>query len=338
MGFQFAKSKLKVKGYIMNELVSVVMPAYNHEKYVQDAIKSIINQTYKNIELIVIDDGSKDSTWDKIQEMKEECEKRFVRVVFETQENQGVCNTLNKLLDKVQSDYIFFLASDDLAKPETIEVEYNFLSKNPDYSLVVGDSEFIDSDGTICYWNERQETEYNTKKAKYKTFASYLQAKTKMDFSTSEFGSYKSLLNSNYVPNGYLIRKSIFDLIGQYTPEAPLEDWWLMLQVSKYSKMKFINKILFSYRWHDSNTIKVHRETDVNIETFKYEYGVMRKNIDLEKVLPEVKEDIIKNDYFCYKTIGITYLFEIKKYKNENSKKTILKIFNIPFQIYKRKY
>ena len=54
----------------MNSLVSVLIPAYNHEKYVQEAIKSIINQNYENIELFVLDDGSKDNTWQKILEMK----------------------------------------------------------------------------------------------------------------------------------------------------------------------------------------------------------------------------------------------------------------------------
>ena len=61
-------------------LVSVIIPAYNHEKYVQETIKSIINQTYQNIELIVIDDGSKDSTWQKILEMKDKCGRRFEKV------------------------------------------------------------------------------------------------------------------------------------------------------------------------------------------------------------------------------------------------------------------
>lgn len=56
-------------------LVSVIMPAYNHQNYVQEAIESIINQTYKNIKLIVIDDGSINDAWQKIQEMQEHCKK-----------------------------------------------------------------------------------------------------------------------------------------------------------------------------------------------------------------------------------------------------------------------
>ena len=70
-------------------LVSIVIPAYNHEKYIKETIKSLINQTYENLELIVIDDGSTDSTFEKLQELKQECEERFVRVVFQKKENEG---------------------------------------------------------------------------------------------------------------------------------------------------------------------------------------------------------------------------------------------------------
>ena len=57
---------LNKKDIKLDKLVSVIIPSYNHEKYIQEAIKSVINQTYKNIELLVMDDGSKDSTWQKI--------------------------------------------------------------------------------------------------------------------------------------------------------------------------------------------------------------------------------------------------------------------------------
>ena len=132
-----------MSGY--NSLVSVLIPAYNHEKYVQEAIKSIINQTYQNIELIIIDDGSKDNSWQKIQEMKVECEKRFVRVVFKTKINEGTTHTLNQLLNEAQGEYVYIIASDDIAKSGAIEKEVDFLNNNLDYALVVGNDEFIDS-------------------------------------------------------------------------------------------------------------------------------------------------------------------------------------------------
>ena len=117
----------------------------------QDTLQSILNQTYKNIELIVIDDGSSDNTWQKIEELQTQCEKRFVRVIMQTKENEGTCATLNKMLDLAQGEFIYLIASDDIAKPQAIEKEVAFLESHNDYALVVGDDELIDSQGKIFF-------------------------------------------------------------------------------------------------------------------------------------------------------------------------------------------
>ena len=148
-------------------LVSVLIPVYNHEKYVQDTINSIIKQTHKNIELIVLDDGSKDSSFEKIKELKEKCEKRFVNIHIGTKENEGMCATLNKMLDFSNGKYIYIIASDDLSKPDAIEKEVLFLENNPDYSLVVGDNEIIDGDSKRCYWDKKRKLVYDAKKAHF---------------------------------------------------------------------------------------------------------------------------------------------------------------------------
>ena len=215
-------------------LVSVLIPAYNHEKYVQETINSIINQTYQNIELIIIDDGSKDSTWQKILEMKEICQKRFVNVVFETKSNEGTCATFNRLLAKANGEYVYIIASDDTAMPTAIEKEVGFLMNNPDYALCVGDNAIMDSDSKICFWDKKRNIVYDKAKAKYGTFGEFLQKTQNLNFLKDYFGSYITIYPSNYIPNGYLIRKSIFDIIGNFTKEAPLEDYWLMLQISRY--------------------------------------------------------------------------------------------------------
>ena len=186
---------------MQKDLVSVLVPAYNHEKYVQDTINSIIAQTYKNIELIVLDDGSKDSTWQKIEEMKDKCEERFVRVHFETKENEGTCKTLNKLISLAQGEFIYLIASDDLAKPQAIEKEVVFLSKHNDYGLVVGDNEIIDSDSKRCYWDEKKNNVYKQNEATYKTFVDFLSLKNPYFYNKS-FGSYSTLYIRNYIPNG----------------------------------------------------------------------------------------------------------------------------------------
>ena len=237
-----------------NPLISVIIPAYNHEKYVAATIKSIIAQTYNNVELLVINDGSKDRTWEVIQGLQKKCEQRFSRVVFQTQQNAGTCETLNKLLDLAQGEFIYLIASDDLAKPHALETLHNLLGRNEDYALVVGDNEFIDAQGNRITWS-RQNNEDIYSDFEYETFGQFLRLnRWDIDFLSPEFGSYQNLVRGNHVPNGYLIRHSIFNTIGYFTKEAPLEDYYLMLQISKHSKLKYIDEILFSYRWHSKNT------------------------------------------------------------------------------------
>lgn len=306
--------------------VSVLIPAYNHENYVQDTIKSIINQTYQNIELIIIDDGSKDSTWQRILEMKEECEKRFVRTYFETKENEGTCKTLNKLLSLARGEYVYIIASDDTTKPLAIEKQVAFLSKNPDYALVVGNNEIIDSESNRCFWDKKQNLTYNNN-ARFKTFASYLQHLIKFDFRSDKFGRYDMCCIGNHIPNGYLIRKSILKKTGYFTPEAPLEDWWLMLQISKYEKMKYIDEILFSYRCHSSNTVKQKEKMqDYTNKTWEYEEKTLEK-INEQEVLPIVVQ--VKNKGVNYASIGVPHICILEKWREHNKKIKVLKILNI---------
>ena len=309
-----------------NPLISVLIPAYNHEQYVQETIKSIINQTYQNVELIVIDDGSKDSTWQKIQEMKDECEKRFVSVHFETKENEGVCKTQNELLKLSKGEYVLIIASDDLLKPQALEKELVFLQENPQYSLAVGDCEIIDKNGKVCYWNKKRECVYSLKQAVSKTFVEYLKRHNNY-FNDRDFGKYSTIYKDNYIPNGYLTRKSIYDTIGFYPEGQYVEDWWFMLQVSKYSKMKYLNEVLYSYRWHDSNTIKSGDTINVAGEnTMRLENEIL-KNIDRNIVSKDVT-DVIDNGV-VYKKQGIPYIFQILSYKKSDKKIKIFKLFTI---------
>ena len=114
-------------------LVSAYISAYNHEKYIEEAVRGLINQTYENMELIVLDDGSTDATYQKLLKLKPACEKRFKRVVMETHENIGLAENLNRIISLAQGKFFFGVASDDIAKPQAVEVLENFLSKNPEY-------------------------------------------------------------------------------------------------------------------------------------------------------------------------------------------------------------
>lgn len=306
-------------------LVSVLIPAYNHENYIQETIESIINQTYPNIELIILDDGSKDKTWEKITELKPKCENRFVKIHFETKQNEGTCITLNKLLELSSGEFVYIIASDDLAKPQAIEKEVKFLQDNPDYALAVGDNEYVDSMGKQIFRTPKAFTS-NIKNAKYKTVKEFLSSKLKIDFLSDDFGSYKTLYKENYIPNGYLIRKNIFETIGNFTKNAPLEDFWLMLQISKYKKMKYIDEILFSYRIHDTNTIgNSTRMRELTTQTRNYEQKLLEKYLTNHK-----NDELLKiyNEGICYYQTGIPNILMLYKYQKINTRTLKVEIFN----------
>ena len=285
-----------------NPLVSVIIPVYNHENYIQAAIKSIINQTYQNIELIVINDGSKDSSYQKMIELKEECEKRFSNVIMETKENEGTCKTYNKLISKSNGKYIYLIASDDISKPQAIEKEVEFLENNSDFVLAVGNNEVIDKDGNL----------------KQKETSTDIMSKIKkINFNSEDFGTYSTLFFvGNYIPNGYLVKADLLKEKVHFTPEAPLEDWYEMLQLSKYGKFKYIDEILFSYRVHGENTFtQAKKMRKMARQTFNYEINLLKK-LDLSNCLPEVAKTRWQYKYLG-KIAKFMKKFELKrKFKN----------------------
>lgn len=237
----------------MDDLISVLIPAYNHESFIQETVLSAVNQTYKNLELIIIDDGSTDNTFEKIKELESICRERFIRFEFYKQSNRGIAKTLNTLLKLATGKYTIGSASDDVFKPNIVEILHNFLKSHDDYVLAVGDSEIINSDSEPISWGRgRIALPYNDKNG-FRTFKEFY-SRTK-NFSDG-FGTFESLQKSNYIPNGQLIRRSVIDQVGGYNENAKLEDWDINLKLAKIGKFKFIDEILFSYRWHENNTIK----------------------------------------------------------------------------------
>ena len=111
-----------------NTLVTVLIPSYNHQKYIKDAILSVINQTYKNIELIVIDDGSSDDSPQIIRSLGKKYNFKYI-----IRENRGICATLNEALNMAKGVYFCGLGSDDMFFPEKIEKQVNFMLNNPEY-------------------------------------------------------------------------------------------------------------------------------------------------------------------------------------------------------------
>ena len=142
---------------MLNEpLVSVIIAAYNHEKYIEESVRSILEQTYRNIELLIVDDGSNDHTWNILQTLYAECEQRCVRVQFKQQKNCGTSTTMNLLLSMARGKYLYDIASDDVAVPEAIALEVDFMESHPDYVLAVGNDDFIDENSQPVAWDSSQ--------------------------------------------------------------------------------------------------------------------------------------------------------------------------------------
>ena len=115
-----------------NPLISVIIPAYNHELYIAATIKSIIAQGYDNIELLIINDGSKDGTEKILEQYKD-------KIIYKTILNGGVSNARNVGIEMSRGDWVAFLDADDQWIPNKLEVQLTVLSKFSDVGFCCGD-------------------------------------------------------------------------------------------------------------------------------------------------------------------------------------------------------
>ncbi len=244
-----------------NLLVSVLIPAYNHERFVQEAIRSIISQTYKNIELIVINDGSTDNTHQKIMELQNVCKERFVDFKYISQANRGVAHTLNMEVKLATGNYIFLFSSDDTVDPNAISILIDEL-KNLDetYVLACGDADFIDDSGRKIYLDFLGRVHHNYNPSFYSSFLQF-HTRNRKDFyfKGPDFGTYESFLLGNYIPVGLLVKKESFYDVGLYDEQTHTDDFDMWLKLAKKYKMKHVDKILSHYRLHKNNTIIKHK-------------------------------------------------------------------------------
>ncbi len=121
----------------LHELVSVVIPVYNSENFLAESIESVLNQTYKNIEIIAVDDGSTDKSADILKHYSE-------KLTIITQTNQGLAAALNSGIKKVEGMWIKWFSPDDILYPKTIEILVKEVKKLPENSIIYSNWELID--------------------------------------------------------------------------------------------------------------------------------------------------------------------------------------------------
>lgn len=231
-------------------LVSVVIPCYNHEQFVKHSIQSVIDQTYHNIELIIIDDGSRDSSVLRIQEMVKECEQRFVKFEFRSRLNKGLSATLNESLDWSQGKYYVPFASDDIMIKNRIKKQVDIMEVSKDIAVICGSAILID--------------ECNYKIGELKI----------QDFCTYSFSEIIMLQHKCYAPT-QLIRSNFIREIGGYKDEIIIEDWYMLLKLSEKGRVLVSPDFYSYYRQHDSNTMKkflnIHKGRLEVLQCFKNE-------------------------------------------------------------------
>lgn len=123
------------------DLVSIITPTYNCAKFIGATIESVLNQTYQNFEMIIVDDASKDNTEEVVKSFKDKRIK-YIRL----SKNSGPAVARNRAMEEAKGKYMAFLDSDDLWKREKLEKQINFIKKNK-YKIICSDYEQIDEEG-----------------------------------------------------------------------------------------------------------------------------------------------------------------------------------------------
>jgi glycosyltransferase involved in cell wall biosynthesis len=200
-------------------LVSVVMPVYNTEDYLKQAVDSILEQSWTNFELIVIDDGSKDHSGKILDEIAK-TDKRM-KVVH--QKNHGLVFTLNLGIRMATGEYIARMDADDISFPRRFEQQVAILDKHKDVVLVAGGFEIIDEDSEFLY---REVLPVDDRDIK------------------------RSMLLRNPIAHGsVMFRKNALDIVGLYSSECgPTEDFELWSRLAGVGKFAALEQSIFRWR------------------------------------------------------------------------------------------
>jgi glycosyltransferase involved in cell wall biosynthesis len=202
-------------------LVSVIIPCYNGETYLEETIESALAQSYQPVEVIVVDDGSTDGS--------REIAQRFP-VRYMHQQNQGLTKSRNRGVRESRGSYVVFLDADDRLRRNAIEAGMRILTERPECAMAVGDHVFISADGS--YLDD-----------------SHKHAVLQID--------YEALLKSNYIEmiSSVLFRRSVLEGAGGFdTGLRVAEDYDLYLRIARNYPIGCHSAVIAEYRMHHSNT------------------------------------------------------------------------------------
>ncbi|MDB5222657.1 MAG: putative glycosyltransferase epsH [Chitinophagaceae bacterium] len=231
----------------MGPLVSIAMAAYNGEKYIWEQLRSIVDQTYPNIEVIITDDDSSDNTLQIIKEFQKKYSYIFL---FSNKTNAGVTKTFENSIRHCKGEYIAISDQDDIWALNKIEVMVNEVGKE---DALYSNSQLVDKEGRL------------------------LEIDFKSLMNLQSYYSGAPFLLSNCVPGHTLLMKRDFLNTLLPFPDGVLFDRWISYCAAANNGLKYIDKPLVQYRQHETNAIgitgnsknKTHRETNAHKFLYK---------------------------------------------------------------------
>jgi glycosyltransferase involved in cell wall biosynthesis len=222
------------------DTISVIIPTYNSSQYINEAIRSVLCQTYKNLEIIVIDDGSTDNTRDILGPL---IDQELIRYTY--QKNQGPGGARNTGINMATGEYIAFLDADDLWPSHKLQLQFTFLKSNANIGMVFGDFSSFDDHGSVS-------KSFFEEKSILKKIPTQEYSPSHKAFSRKIFND---LIDENFIPTStVMVKKSVFKRTGLFDSQLrSVEDLDLWLRISLKYDIAFTYERLAFKRKHGSN-------------------------------------------------------------------------------------
>lgn len=244
-------------------LVSILIPAYNHERFVQRCLDSVLEDPYPAKEIVIIDDGSTDRTGEKIAEWIA-AQGNLLRVEYVQRENRGISATWNELAARARGEFLRLCASDDYLLPGGLEAQVRYLQRHPAKRAVVGDSVVVDQYGNKLHDSGMRDLHHADKR-----------------LYGSDEGIRRAVI-SQWAIGGpvALLHKSALEMIGRWTEGLRIDDWDFFLRLAACDALGFIDMHVGSYRLHGNNVSKT-RHTATRIVNLTESCQVARRRAEL---------------------------------------------------------
>ena len=264
-------------------LVSVRIPVYNHELYINACLDSICNDTYPNKEIVIIDDGSTDSSKVIIEKWIEK-NKEKISVFFVARDNLGVTKTLNELNSLCKGEYIVGIASDDYLLQGSISSRIQYMQKNS-CDVLFADCIVVNEKNELIYESALLDM-YKVDISKYMTQVSLQD----------------EIINNWSIPGGTLmVHKSVYD-VYTYDENSIVEDFDFFLFVVSKKKVCYLDKKVAAYRLHSANS-------HIHSSYFKRQISILKALVrNYPNFSFKQRKNIIKKIFWLSRKITMNFI------------------------------